>query len=188
MAMTCQEFDRCSKSEILFQLRFYLMSTTHRKKYFIDFKVQGALLFRLVLHWMVFALATFGLLFCMDFLVLAPEYSIGDSLLRLWNRYSAMVLVSLFLLPVFAFDLLKMSSRFAGPVYRLRKAMQAVVRGDEVPSIRFRPDDYWHDLSDDFNAMLAMISQDQPKASDTQNQQNDPPVGSETNLEPMEIN
>ena len=47
------------------------------------------------------------------------------------------------LLPVFLYDTVKLSNRFAGPVIRLRRAMQAISQGNAVEKLQFRENDFW---------------------------------------------
>jgi nitrogen fixation/metabolism regulation signal transduction histidine kinase len=59
-----------------------------------------------------------------------------------------------FLLPVFVVDTVKISHRFAGPIYSLRRAIREITQGKPARKLKFRTNDFWHELSEDFNAML----------------------------------
>jgi nitrogen fixation/metabolism regulation signal transduction histidine kinase len=74
-----------------------------------------------------------------------------------WWSHGPFLLVSVFLLPVFVMDTIKLSNRFAGPVYSLRRAMREVVQGKPPRRLRFRKRDFWHDLADDYNALLVRL-------------------------------
>jgi hypothetical protein len=65
-----------------------------------------------------------------------------------------------FLLPVFIFDTIKLSHRFAGPVLRLRNEMRAVADGGELRRLSFRKGDFWHSLAEDYNALLDRFETD----------------------------
>jgi len=63
----------------------------------------------------------------------------------------------LFLLPVFVMDTVKLSHRFAGPIFSLRRAIREVAAGETPRRLKFRHKDFWKDLADDYNAMLARL-------------------------------
>jgi hypothetical protein len=57
------------------------------------------------------------------------------------------------ILPTFVYDSLKLSNRFVGPIVRLRQSIAGLARGDEVKELRFRDNDFWRELSEDFNVV-----------------------------------
>ena len=63
--------------------------------------------------------------------------------------------VMLLLLPVFLRDTLKLSNRFAGPMYRLRSALKSIVSDGTLKPIKFRDGDFWQDAAADFNLVLS---------------------------------
>jgi nitrogen fixation/metabolism regulation signal transduction histidine kinase len=65
--------------------------------------------------------------------------------------------VMFLLLPVFLRDTLKMSNRFAGPMYRLRTALRMVSEKESCGPIKFRKGDFWQDAASDFNTMLGEL-------------------------------
>ena len=62
-----------------------------------------------------------------------------------------MVGVMLLLLPVFLRDTLKLSNRFAGPMYRLRIALQSLAAKQSASPIKFRAGDFWQEATTDFS-------------------------------------
>ena len=75
----------------------------------------------------------------------------------LWFTHGPFLLVMLFLLPVFVMDTVKLSHRFAGPICSLRRAIREVAAGETPRRLKFRRKDFWKDLADDYNAMLARL-------------------------------
>jgi len=57
-------------------------------------------------------------------------------------------------LPVFLFDTLRLTSRFAGPALRLRAALSDASQGLPVRPIQFRHDDFWQEMADSFNTLM----------------------------------
>ena len=84
-----------------------------------------------------------------------PGRPLNTRLNELSALYTPVVVVSLILLPGVIFDLVRMSNRFAGPVYRLRGLMRDLARGKPVEPVRFRHGDFWQEFADDFNTVAA---------------------------------
>ena len=64
------------------------------------------------------------------------------------------LVVMVFLLPVFVIDTIKISHRFAGPIYSLRRAIHEIAEGQPPRKLQFREHDFWQDLATDYNAMI----------------------------------
>jgi hypothetical protein len=131
-----------------------------RRKQFLVSSVQRALVRRIILHWAIFfALVFFTLpmwrMMCsMDLLANSfPE------MLRQSLAASMPVLVILLaMIPIFARDTVRFSNRFAGPMYRFQKTIQAVNSGETVPPIRLRRGDFWAGFADDLNLLLQEVT------------------------------
>jgi hypothetical protein len=67
------------------------------------------------------------------------------------------LVISSFLLPIAILDMLWFSSRFAGPLARLRRSLNRLAEGEEVPPLYFRKGDFLHDVSRDFNLVLQRL-------------------------------
>jgi hypothetical protein len=127
-----------------------------RKKHFIDSTVQGALARRIIVHWLVFLAV--GCLVAFILQVLSdPFRPIASHVQNMWWTHGPFLLVLVFLLPVFVVDTIKLSHRFAGPIYALRKAIREVAQGGLPRRLKFRRRDFWHELADDYNAMLVKL-------------------------------
>lgn len=133
------------------------MSKHNRKKTFVDPKVQGALVRRLVLHWFCFIAVAAIVAFCLQILT-NPFRSIREHGQEVWWTHGPFLLVMFFMLPVFIVDTIKLSNRFAGPIYRLRNTIRSVADGEKFHPLKFRDFDFWQGLADDFNAMVARLS------------------------------
>jgi len=60
---------------------------------------------------------------------------------------------------LFIYDMMRFSHRFVGPLFRLRKCVQAIIEGDEMTLMRLRKDDFLQELKDEFNEMLKVLEQ-----------------------------
>jgi hypothetical protein len=132
------------------------MSRPQRRQKFIDSKVQGALARRIIFHWVLFvsvaAVAALLLQVLSD-----PFRPAGDHLQNVWYTHGPFIIVMAFLLPVFVMDTIKISHRFAGPIYSLRRTMREVADGQPPRKLKFREGDFWRELADDYNAMIARL-------------------------------
>jgi hypothetical protein len=136
------------------------MAHPSRKKTFVDPKVQGALVRRLVLHWVVFFSVAALVAFCLQVLS-NPFRPIEEQLREVWWTHGPFLVVMFLMLPVFIVDTIKLSHRFAGPIYRLRNVVRAIARGEKFQPLKFREMDFWHGLAEDFNEMVDRLKSGQ---------------------------
>lgn len=132
------------------------MAQPKRTKHFIDMKVQGALARRILFHWVAFLGTAFVVSFIMQVLS-NPFVSLTTHLENLWWTQGPFLLVTIFLLPVFVVDTVKLSHRFAGPIFSLRRAIREVAAGNPARRLKFRHGDFWQELAQDYNAMLVRL-------------------------------
>jgi hypothetical protein len=133
------------------------MNKPRRKKHFIDTCVQGALARRIIVHWLVF-LAVGSLVAFILQVLSNPFRPLSNHVHDMWYTHGPFLLVLLFLLPVFVVDTIKLSHRFAGPIYALRKAIREVASGQKARRLKFRKRDFWHDVANDYNSMLERLN------------------------------
>jgi hypothetical protein len=136
-----------------------------RNKKFIDFEVQSNLVARLCFHWVVFLVTTALTMFFWIRLTEGPT----DSWSTTWSRFGSMVmpliLVSIALLPPFILDAVKLSNRFSGPIFRLRKTLTLLAKGQSVRPLEFRSNDFWKSLAEDFNKVTSLNATPSTSAS-----------------------
>jgi nitrogen fixation/metabolism regulation signal transduction histidine kinase len=133
------------------------MSHPTRKKTFVDPKVQGALVRRLVFHWLAFVAVAALVAFALQVLA-NPFQSIQEHAQQVWWTHGPFLLVLFFMLPVFIVDTIKLSHRFAGPIYRLRQTIRSLANGGKFMPMKFRDFDFWQGLAEDFNLMVEKLS------------------------------
>ena len=136
------------------------MRLTPRKRYFVDRKLQGALLMRTLGYWCFCVLATGMVLLCWT-VATGPyrPFLSYFSLHELVQQHGAVLLASIVLLPILLLDVLITSNRFAGPLYRLRRSIRALAAGEHVQPVVFRDGDFWHDMADEFNALADYVDE-----------------------------
>lgn len=139
---------------------------TKRKRIYVDHEVQGVLVRQLVLHWMVAGLVMFLFLFVMQVLSSPDRSTPGGYLEAMWIRYSPLFVAMITVFPVFAYDSIKLSHRFAGPMVSFRAALARLARGERINEISFRRKDFWQSISKDLNAIAARLGQLEDGTSD----------------------
>lgn len=135
------------------------MAKPQRTKLFVDAKVQGTLLTRIVIYWV----------YCMLFLTVPmligktytnPDVFFFQQISQMWQQYWPIYSAAMVMLPFVLYDVLKLSNKFAGPLYRLRREMRRLADGEDVQPINFRDNDFWQDLAEPFNAIVARLKAD----------------------------
>lgn len=129
------------------------MSRNKRGKEYIDPQVQGALWRRLVLHWIAFTAVALMLVVGLEWMS-DPFRSVGEVLSHAWWTYSPVLLVLGCLIPLFVYDSIRLSHRFAGPVSRLRQVIQSLANGATPERIEFRENDFWKEMAADMNQVI----------------------------------
>jgi hypothetical protein len=147
----------------------YINKKALRKHFFVDRKVQGALIARVVMYWVVCLITIALMLLCWD-IITGPARMFYLHFDDMWFFYGPAAIASFLLLPLVIVDIIRFSNRFVGPLLRLRRSMRALARGEYVEPIEFRGNDFWYDFADEFNAIRARILQlsaeNEPKIED----------------------
>lgn len=133
-----------------------MFSRKRRRKNIVDLEVQGAVLRKVAMHWlMFFSCNTFALLAWVK-MVEMPDATWETVFTVCLSRYLPFVLVTSVLFPAFLLDTLKFSSRFAGPIYRLRDALRRAANGEVVKPVTFRTQDFWSEMATNFNRVAGL--------------------------------
>ncbi|MEX2188411.1 MAG: hypothetical protein WD875_16505 [Pirellulales bacterium] len=128
-------------------------ATKSRRQLFVDSTLQGALLTRCVFYWGMCLAAVFASLLCWDALV-GPAQLFYARIEGTWLRYAPALLFVAALTPIIAYDFLRLSNRFAGPMIRMRRTMRDLAQGERVEPVVLRRNDFWRDFADEFNAVI----------------------------------
>jgi hypothetical protein len=95
--------------------------------------------------------------------------SVGQLLLQTWRMFWPVFFASALVLPLLLADVLRVSNRFAGPMYRLRNALRDLADGKAVTPVKFREGDFWCNMADEFNRVLERMKDLEPaKRTDEQ--------------------
>ena len=144
-----------------------------RSRLFIDRPVQIAVLVRALLYWAVCLVAQLLMVFFFSAVTSNQDDFITNSP-QLWWHLQLTAAASFVLLPIILLDVLKLSHRWVGPVFRLRNALKSLGQGETIPPVQFRQRDFWQDLAGDLNAVAKRLGShsacpEQPVVNASQN-------------------
>jgi len=138
------------------------MFSKNRKQYFIDANVQGSLATRVAAYWLVSLYGIFCLLagtpLLLSFWYNIPHKLSAEAIVyQTWIQFWPAMVASLLFMPLIIRDVIRMSNRFAGPVFRLRRTVHDAINGKEVGEVRLRDRDYWVEFAADINEMTRQL-------------------------------
>ena len=137
------------------------MTSRKRTKQLIDPKVQGTLIFRVVVYWVLCTFGIFSLLASVPVVVctlgLNDPPPASQLVYQTWVNFWPAVCASLLMLPLVVIDVLRVSNRFAGPAFKMRRALRDLANGKDVEELRFREKDFWRDFADEFNRVSQLV-------------------------------
>lgn len=128
-----------------------------RSKIYIDRTVQGAIAKRVILHWFLFFILTCLSLFTLEYFLGDMQLSMAEHAGVVVGKYSFFFVLMFAIMPTFIYDTVKLSHRFAGPIMRLKESLKDLAEGKEVAQLKFRENDFWRELSEDFNRVADRV-------------------------------
>lgn len=140
------------------------MSRNKRGKEYVDPQVQGALWRRLVWHWIAYTIVALSLVFSLEWMN-DPFRPVSTIATAAWWTYGPLLLVMTCLIPLFVYDSIRLSHRFAGPVFRLRQVIHSLAQGAKPERIEFRDNDFWKEIATDMNRVIDRLA-DKPSAGE----------------------
>ena len=135
-----------------------------RKRLFVNREIQGRLLARTALYWMLYH----GVLWMAMFLYRYAEHRgavqagaaprpFGDLYGQFVNEHFSMWICAVAILPIVLWDLLKFSHRVVGPLVPFQRAIERLTAGEKVAEVRLRHGDLLSDLQTSFNQYLTSL-------------------------------
>lgn len=140
------------------------MRRIKRRQLFVDPAVQTAFIVRAVFYW-VTCLVTVAMMLAFTSMLAEPARLFYPNADSVWFRFVPTALTALFMLPIIVFDMLRLSNRLVGPVFRLRRALRQLAEGTPVQPIHFRDGDFWREFADEFNAVAAQLQASKKQAA-----------------------
>lgn len=127
-----------------------------RQQVWVDKGVQGILVGRVILYWTC-ALLYVGIGSACFQYNQNPEWTLAKHSQVLFGQIWPWLPTAIILLPLAMYDVVRLSSLFAGPIYRLRKHFAALRQDIACAPLIFREEDHWRDLAAPINDMQAEI-------------------------------
>ena len=128
-------------------------SRAMRGKEYVDPQAQGALWRRLVMHWLAYIAIAMVFLVALEWMN-DPFRSPSETVQTVWSTYSPLLLVLACMIPMFVYDSIRLSHRFAGLVFRLRKVIRSLATGEHLEPVEFRRGDFWQEMATDINSVI----------------------------------
>ena len=127
-----------------------------RQKVWIDSNVQGVLVGRIILYWSGILLY-FGISMGCFQMMQNPEWTVGEHVRAIFEQVWPCLPTFVLLLPLVIFDIVRLSNRFVGPIYRLRMHLTRLNANANTYPLNFRDDDYWQQLAEPINQLQCTI-------------------------------
>ena len=139
---------------------------SQRKTFMVDSRLQGALGWRIAMHWMIFLALSIAVTCSLQVLSSCGEGSLWSRLEEALKSQFGSIAVLLALLPWFVHDLLKFSNRFAAPVVRLQRSIVQLTNNNQAPPLVIRSGDFWQQLATDFNELRTRVHADREQLAE----------------------
>lgn len=130
-----------------------------RKQKFVDTHVQGALLRRILLHWVSFFFVAAMTVVLMKTLIGDMNVTFMENVMNSIGEFSLIGVILLCLFPVFMLDTVRFSNRFVGPIGRLRRHLQELGTEKSTKKCSFRDNDFWSGMAEEFNKVVSLVEQ-----------------------------
>jgi hypothetical protein len=134
------------------------MSKFHpgRKKIFVSGEIQGRLMFKIAMYWLIYHVVLWHALFAYRYFEWRVEGTAPLTPFRqLYGefvlQYYPMVICAVAMLPVFLIDLVRLTHRIAGPLVRFKGSLKRMCAGEPVSRVQLRKGDLLSDFETAFN-------------------------------------
>lgn len=142
------------------------MARFERKQNYVDGKVQGALVTRIMCHWLCFFVVTAFLFVVMQSMLGDPAVPLMERMAGSMREFALVAVIILAVLPAFALDTIRFSNRFAGPIFRVRRALSELSQHGTTEPIKFRDNDFWQEIALDVNRVIERVQQARAQEAD----------------------
>jgi hypothetical protein len=142
-----------------------------RKKLFINSRIQGRILLRCAIFWVVYHFLILHTLLAFEFMFNQAQIINGGSAMAFTELYSVflgkyypIILTALAMFPIVAYDVLKMSHRIVGPLVPFQHAVKRLKNGEHVEKVSTREGDLLVEFQEDFNEFLSRHTEQKPSS------------------------
>lgn len=129
-----------------------------RLKKLINWTVQGPIVTRLIVHFLSYNVATLFLLLVVygirGSLAAVSDQPLVPAPLTFWQQAAPVVVCMLVMMPFMIWDLMKLTNRIAGPLYRFESLLKEYGKTGTLPVAVLRDDDLLTDYQQHFNEFV----------------------------------
>jgi|CXWL01.1.fsa_nt_gi hypothetical protein len=136
-----------------------------RKNYFVSLPIQGSILARCADYWFVYHLFLWHVMFAYSVIRYQGELAFGgqpQTFLELYASFArqnyTMLLCSIAVFPVLAWDLTYFTHHIAGPLVRLRNELYRLSHDESVEPVRLRKGDLMQEVISAFNLYVEHLN------------------------------
>jgi len=150
-----------------------------RWKKMIKWSVQGPILTRLIGYFLAYNAAAIILMLGGISLERSLASVSGDdsgSSMSMAQQVRPILIAFAVMLPIMIWELLKLTNRIAGPIYRFENALAAFVRTGTMTKVHLRKEDLTQDLESQFNEFVEAMHALYPETAATEDKISAPPV------------
>ena len=129
-----------------------------RLKKLINWTIQGPIVTRLIVHFLSYNVATVFLLLVVygirGSLAAVSDQPLVPAPLTFWQQAAPVVVCMLVMMPFMIWDLMKLTNRIAGPLYRFESLLKEYGKTGTLPVAVLRDDDLLTDYQQHFNEFV----------------------------------
>lgn len=137
------------------------MSKHLRLKKLINWTVQGPIVTRLMVHFLAYNTATLFLLLVVygvkSSLAVIADSPASSEPVTFWQQASPVVICMLVMMPFMVWDLMQLTNRIAGPLYRFESLLKEFAKTGKLKPAVLRQGDLLTDYQNQFNEFVASM-------------------------------
>lgn len=127
----------------------------HKRSYWINSRLQRQYLRQILMVELVVMAMTAVLTFAVSFALFNPNFQAGPSWTTIYVVFAALTLA---MAGGLVYIGIRVSHKVYGPIYRLKKSLQAIADGEPPAPVRLRKGDELQDLAQALNDTLQQLS------------------------------
>ena len=137
------------------------MAKRLRVKKLINWTIQGPIVIRLMVHFFAYNTATLFLLLVVygvkSSLAAVADSPVSAEPVTFWQQASPVVICMLVMMPFMIWDLMKLTNRIAGPLYRFESILKDFSQTGTLKPAVLRQGDLLTDYQNQFNEFVAAM-------------------------------
>ena len=132
-----------------------------RTQLLVNRRVQGRVLLRVLYLWGLYHFVLWNVMFFFRFIQYCGERLTGgqartfsDLFAEFFHNHYSLLICAVIVLPYLAWDVLKLTHRFVGPLIQFQRCLTRMTNGEHVAEVKIRQHDFLGELQDSFNEFL----------------------------------